>query len=534
VAEFTNEDIERAERLACVEYTASEREQIRESIDELHSIVKVLRDQSLENDLHPATTFDAALMVPADAPPPGARGDTIPQTPARFDGDPPESPSTEEDLAYAPVSHQADWLRRGRISSLELTEVYLKRLKASEDELNAVVTLMEDEAREQAEQADRELSHGVYRGPLHGIPWGAKDLFDTAGVPTTWGAEPYLERKPSRDAYVVRSLKNAGAVLAAKLSLGALAYGDIWHKGRTNNPWNTEEGSSGSSAGSAAAVAAGLVGFALGTETMGSILSPSHRCGVSGLRPSFGRVPRTGAMSLCWSFDKIGPMCRTVDDTAIVFKHLLGTDLGDPDARGGSFHYERRSDLSGIRVGYREEWFDAEDAPGGRDALSHLRESGADLVEVELPKLPYHVMRILIYAEAAAAFEDLTASNGDDTLRRQDKEAWPNLFRMSRFISAIDYIQAQRIRRRIGAELSRLFRHVDVVISPETNIDLLLGTNGSGHPALSLRAGYRENGRPYNVDLWAGHEQEAILCVVGHYLERHLAVWAGRPQLSSV
>jgi Asp-tRNA(Asn)/Glu-tRNA(Gln) amidotransferase A subunit family amidase len=356
-----------------------------------------------------------------------------------------------------------------------------------------VITLTADHALEQARAADREIAGGRYRGPLHGIPWGAKDLLDTAGIATTWGAEPYRDRIPAQDAAVTARLNAAGAVLVAKLSLGALALNDIWFGGQTMNPWLLEEGSSGSSAGPGAATAAGLVGFAIGSETGGSIVSPSMRCGVTGLRPTFGRVPRTGAMTLCWSLDKLGAMARSVEDTMLVLEAIHGHDAGDLASVDRGLAFSATASVAGLRVGYFPGWM--KEAPAtdvDRAALETVKRVGMTPVEVALPDWPYDSLNLILFAEAAASFEELTLSRGIDQLKAQVPDAWPNVFRQSRFLSAVDFVQTDRMRRKVAQEMARIFTEVDLLLVPSLRDEMLVISNNTGHPSLTLRAGFVE------------------------------------------
>ncbi len=363
----------------------------------------------------------------------------------------------------------------------------------SDPKLHCVITLTREHALQQARAADQEIAAGKYRGPLHGIPWGAKDLLDTAGIPTTYGAEPYRNRVPDKDATVAARLNEAGAVLVAKLSLGALALNDIWFGGQTMNPWLLEEGSSGSSAGPGAAVAAGLVGFAIGSETQGSIVSPSMRCGVTGLRPTFGRVPRTGAMTLSWSCDKLGPMARSVEDTMLVLHAISGHDPADRSSVPAKLAFNSGSDISHLRVGYIPAWMQAAPATEvDRAALETVKKLGMKAVEVSLPDWPYDSLNIILFAEAAASFEELTLSHKIDELKMQVPDAWPNTFRQSRFLSAVDFVQADRLRRKVAMEMERVFSEVDLLLVPSLRDEFLVITNFTGHPSLTMRAGFVE------------------------------------------
>jgi Asp-tRNA(Asn)/Glu-tRNA(Gln) amidotransferase A subunit family amidase len=354
-----------------------------------------------------------------------------------------------------------------------------------------VITLTSDLATEQAKQADREISAGKYRGPLHGIPWGAKDLLDSAGIPTTYGAEPYRNRVPKDNAAVVKRLHDAGAVLVAKLSLGALALNDVWFGGQTLNPWNLDEGSSGSSAGPGAATSAGLVAFAIGSETGGSIVGPSMRCGITGLRPTYGRVARTGAMTLCWSLDKLGPMTRYVEDALLVLHAISGPDPGDLNSVPSKLDYDANAPVKGLRVGYFPAWM--KQAPAtevDRAALETVKKIGMAPVEVSIPEWPYDSLDLILFAEAAAAFEELTLSRQVDELKMQVPDAWPNVFRQSRFLSAVDFVQSDRLRRKVAKEMARVFRQVDLLLVPSLRDEMLTITNFTGQPSLTLRAGF--------------------------------------------
>ena len=402
-------------------------------------------------------------------------------------------PAKDEDIAFAPVAQLSRWIENRALTSERLTNIYLDRLQRFDPKLRCVITLTRDLALTQAKQADREIAAGHYRGPLHGIPWGGKDLLDTAGIPTTYGAEPYRNRMPSEDAAVVKRLHEAGAVLVAKLSLGALALNDIWFGGQTTNPWLPEEGSSGSSAGPGAATAAGLVGFSIGSETGGSIIGPSMRCGVTGLRPTYGRVPRTGAMTLCWSLDKLGPMARGVEDTLLVLGAISGPDSGDVASVPSRLDFDANAPVAGLRVGYIPAWMKENPATDvDRAALETVRKLGMMPVEVSLPDWPYDSLSLILFAEAAAAFEELTLSGGLRQLKAQVPDAWPNSFRQARFLSAVDFVQADRFRRSVAQEMARIFGNVDMLLVPSLRDEMLTITNFTGHPSLTFRAGFVE------------------------------------------
>ena len=516
--------IAEAEKLAAVEFTRNERDQIVGTIAEDVDRYRKRRSIELSNDTAPATVFNPVLpgmKLPADA------------LLVRSAGDPGPLPTDERDIAFAPVTTLSRWVERGQISSRRLTELYLDRLRRLGPRLECVVTLTEQRATEQARDADRQIAAGRYRGPLHGIPWGAKDLFDTKGIRTTWGAKPYRNRVATRDAAVVERLDAAGAVLVAKLTLGAIAYGDIWFDGRTNNPWNPQQGSSGSSAGPAAATAAALVGFSLGTETLGSIVSPCMRCGTTGLRPTFGRVPRTGAMALCWSLDKIGPICRTVEDCGLVLAAINGRDPGDASSLDVPLRFDAARPARGLRVGYAPKWFEGKQAGDlDRRALGAARESGLELVEVELPDWPYGTLMTILSAEAASAFEELTLNGLDDELVWQEPQAWPNSFRQTRFTPAIEYVQAQRFRRQVMEMMAERFESMDAMISPSFAGSMLLITNSTGHPSLTVRCGFKDDGTPHGITLWGRLFDEGTLCRIGMAMETQLGVWDRRPGVS--
>ena len=405
--------------------------------------------------------------------------------------DPGSLPGTEEELAFSPVTKLSRWIETRKISSEKLTQLYLARLEKFNPKLRCVITLTRELALAQAKKADAEIAAGKYRGPLHGIPWGAKDLLDTAGIATTYGAEPFQNRVPKEDATVVKRLHEAGAVLVAKLSLGALALNDIWFGGQTVNPWLPEEGSSGSSAGPGAATAAGLVGFAVGSETGGSIVGPSMRCGITGLRPTYGRVARTGAMTLCWSLDKLGPMTRCVEDAMLVLNVISGPDAGDLSSVASKLDFDAGAGVQGLRVGYFPKWMKEDPATDvDRAALETVKKVGMVPVEVSIPDWPYDSLDVILFAESAAAFEEITLNRAIDQLKVQTPDAWPNTFRQSRFLSAVDFVQADRFRRKVAMEMARVFNGVDLLLVPSLRDEMLTITNFTGHPSLTLRAGF--------------------------------------------
>ena len=443
------------------------------------------RKLALEDSLAPASLWNPAI--------PGVR---VAERGARFvksSGDAGPVPSGDEDLAFASVVQLSRWIEQRKLTSERLTKIYLGRLERFNATLRCAITITRELALKQAKQADAEIAAGHYRGPLHGIPWGGKDLLDTAGIPTTYGAEPFRNRVPDKDAVVVERLRGAGAVLVAKLSLGALALNDVWFGGQTMNPWLLEEGSAGSSAGPGAATAAGLVGFSIGSETGGSIIGPSMRCGVTGLRPTYGRVPRTGAMTLCWSLDKLGPMTRYVEDAMLVLRAISGADPGDVASVPGNLDFDATASIEGLRVGYFPKWLDKNPATKvDQEAVEHVKKLGMVPVEMELPDWPYDCLNLILFAEGAAAFEDLTLSGAANQLKMQVPDAWPNIFREARFLSAVDYVQADRLRRKVALEMEHVFSQVDLLLVPSLRDEMLTITNFTGHPSLTLRAGFIE------------------------------------------
>jgi len=466
-----------------------------------------LRKLTVPLDTEPAITFRPYLPGKRPAGRSTRQAKLITARPARV-----PVTSSLEDLAFAPVTTLASLIRTRRVSSTDLTVMYLDRLKRYGDQLHCVVTITEDLAREQAAAADKEIRAGHYRGPLHGIPFGVKDLFDTKGIKTTWGAKPFENRVAQVDATIVERLRDAGAVLCAKLSMGALAQGGVWFGGSTRNPWSPDNSSSGSSAGPGAATAAGLVAFAIGTETRGSIISPSSTCGVVGLRPTYGRVSRYGAMALSWTMDKIGPMCRSVEDCAIVFNAIYGSDGRDETVIDAPFAWRPDVPLSSLKIGYVESEFNATGGGfggGGRgtanpqdarrraeernnllkEALDVLRHAGAKLEPMSLPEFPANALGFILSAEAAAAFDDLTRSKEVDLLTEQGAGAWPNTFRTSRFIPAVEYIRAQRARTLLNRQMDALMSSYDVFLTPTASASLGI-TNLTGHPAACLKAGF--------------------------------------------
>jgi Asp-tRNA(Asn)/Glu-tRNA(Gln) amidotransferase A subunit family amidase len=476
-----------AEKLVQVELTQAERAMAaaswRSSMAALYERRVGPRKVKLDSTLAPFSTWNPLL--------PGHRAPAQQDRFIRSQRDPGPIPAAEAHIALAPLWRLSSWMEARQLGSQRLTNIYLERIEKLAPKLRCVITVTRELALAQAKQADREISSGHYRGPLHGIPWGGKDLLDTASIATTYGAEPFRNRVPKEDATVVRRLHEAGAVLIAKLSLGALALNDVWFGGQTMNPWLLEEGAGGSSAGPGAATAAGLVGFAIGSETEGSIVDPSMRCGVTGLRPTFGRVPRTGAMTLAWSLDKLGPMARSVEDTMLVLQALSGPDPGDLASVPSHLDFDATAPVAGLRVGYFPKWMKEDPATDvDRAALERLEKLGLRPVEVSIPDWPYDGLNAILFAESAAAFEDITLGHEIDSLKMQTADSWPNTWRQSRFISAVDFVQADRLRRAVAVEMQRVFSEVDLLIVPALRDEMLTISNFTGHPSLTLRAGF--------------------------------------------
>lgn len=509
--EITPEMVRQAEAIAGLEFSDEQREEMVRALSRNHRAYTTMREVELPYSVPPALHFDP--RVPG-LETPNAEAPSRKATPAPSP-EPVRRPERLEDIAFWPVTKLAELIRTRQVTSTELTQMYLDRLKRYDSKLECVITLTEERALEQARKADEEIPAGRYRGPLHGIPWGVKDLLAVRGYRTTWGAEPYVDQVIDEDATVVRRLDEAGAVLIAKLSVGALAMGHVWFGGSTRNPWNLEQGSSGSSAGSAAATAAGLVGFSIGTETLGSIVSPSTRCGTTGLRPTYGRVSRHGAMALSWSMDKIGPICRTVEDCALVFDAIHGADGLDLTARDAPFDWDPDIRLSDLRIGYLKSGFET-DRPNKEfdDAvLDTLRELGAELIPFELPgRIPVEPLRLILTTEAAAAFDDLTRSGRDALM--EERSSWPATFRQARFVPAVEYIKANRLRTLVMRDLNDAMRDLDVVVTPSYARDLLLMTNLTGHPAVVVPNGFTEAGTPVSISfigkLWGEAETMAV------------------------
>ena len=521
-AEITVETIASAEEVAGVRFDQTERELMLDGLKQQEQRIEALHKVTLPNSISPAIVFDPL--------PPGKKIRIEPRRPMVRSSVPLRlAPRDEDQLAFLPVTELSELVRRGRVTSMQLTQLYLARLRKYDPVLRCVISLTEDRALRQARAADAEIARGRYRGPLHGIPWGAKDLLAVRGYKTTWGAGPYKDQVIDADATVVQRLDAAGAVLVAKLTLGELAQGDTWFGATTRNPWKVDQGSSGSSAGPASATAAGLVGFSIGSETLGSISSPSTRCGTTGLRPTFGRVPRTGAMALSWTMDKLGPICRSVEDCALVLDSIYGPDGQDNSVIPASYHWDANLSPRKLRIGYVKSAFDTPQTDPGDPkrtlhgtkkfddaALEVLRRLGLNLIPVELPDVPYDPMRLILSAEAAAAFDELTRSDRDKELVQQGKFDWANSFRTSRFIPAVVYVNANRLRSVAIRKWDDLMKTVDVIVTPTgaANLSQLVATNLTGHPAVILPNGFRDDGTPVSLTFLGGLFEEGKLMAV--------------------
>jgi Asp-tRNA(Asn)/Glu-tRNA(Gln) amidotransferase A subunit family amidase len=566
LAKITPEMIDAAAVIAGISLTAEQKTMMLDGLRKQRDSVMVIRTMTIPNSVAPAFVFDpvpAGIKLDAERKPmrmsagpdvsalglSGGLEGAIDAKTGGYMGD----HSREDGLAFATVRELAELLKTRKLTSVELTQIYLERLKKYDPRLHFVITLTEERALASATAADKEIAAGKYRGPLHGIPWGAKDLLAVKGYPTTWGAGGFEKQSFDYDATVVERLDAAGAVLVAKMSMGALASGPIWFGGMTRSPWNAKQPSGGSSAGSASAVGAGCLGFALGTETLGSISSPSTRCGATGLRPTFGFVPRTGAMALAWTMDKIGPICRSVEDCALVMSVIYGPDGKDRSVQGAAFNWDAEFDWKKLRVGYLKNEFDAPtakpnateeqrrgferrsyDARYGASALEALLKMGVKLVPMEMPT-GYHFGDItpVLEAEAAAAFDELTWSGRDALLTEQGPEEWPNLFRVSRFYSAVDYIQAQRARTLAMEAIEKMFAEVDVIVTPSNGAQLS-ATNLTGHPAVIVPNGVRGNDAPLPDHTEDGHPENvggpgtpvSLTFLGGLYSDARLAAFA--------
>ncbi len=487
------ESISNAEKILRLEFTDAERDSMISDLNEQMGNYNKIREAHLNNSIPPAILFNP---IPVGYDFPKAKQPLV-----FSDYSYSKIPMDKNDLAFYSIGELAELIRTKQISSTELTKFFIKRLEKYDPFLHCVITLTEERALKQAKAMDEEIASGKYRGLLHGIPFGVKDLLATKDYKTTWGSVPFKDQMIDEDATVIKKLEEAGAVLVAKLTMGELAWGDVWFGGKTRNPWDTTKGSSGSSAGSASSVSAGLVSFAIGTETYGSIVSPSTVCGTTGLRPTCGRVSRAGAMALSWSMDKIGPICRTAEDLAIVFNAIFGPDEIDQTLYDVPFNYDHDIDFKDLKIGYLKSDFDKQYDFHANDSttLAKLKELGAELIPVELPEFPIDDLSIILSAEAAAAFDELTRSNKDDLMIRQIKRAWPNSFRASRFIPAVEYINANRIRFMLIQKMQKIMEKVDIYIAPSWEGDNLLLTNLTGHPCVVLPNGFSEKGTPTSI-----------------------------------
>lgn len=515
LVDFNDSLIINSENLIGLHFDTAEHNQMQRLLKRNLSNYERMRSYNLDNSVSPALLFKP--LINPDEQTEQEYGNPVPVSKV-------ELPGSDKEIAFLTVEQLSQLIRNGDLSSVELTKIYLDRLKKYGDTLYCVITITENLALEQAERADREIAEGNYRGPLHGMPYGVKDLLAVEGYKTTWGAKPFENQMIDQTATVVKKLEEAGAVLVAKLSMGALAMGDIWFGGISRNPWNPEQGSSGSSAGSASATAAGLVAFSIGTETLGSIVSPSTRCGVTGLRPTFGRVSRAGAMALSWSMDKIGPICRSADDCALVFDVIRGPDGIDRTVLDKDFNYNFNTDIEKLKIGYLENEFKGKYDNQSNDlkVLSVFKKMGVDLIPVEMDfgELPLRSLRIILYAEAAAAFDDLTRSGLDSLLTAQQEGSWPNQFRAARFIPAVEYIQANRYRTLLMEKMEKIMKDYDVVITPSFRGNQLLVTNLTGHPCVVVPNGFNEENSPTSISFIGNLFDEAsILLAASKYQE---------------
>ena len=521
-------DITGALRVAGLPFSEAEQTQMLGSVQRSLEAFAALRLRQFPDSTPPALRFDPRpngwtppQPVPSNPPP------VLPRI---------QRPTSAEDLAFLPVTELASLLQSRQVTSEELTRLALERLRKYGPSLHCVVTLTEDRALAAARRADAEIQAGRWRGPLHGIPYGAKDLFATRGIPTTWGAPPFTNRVIDLDATVIQRLDQAGAVLVAKLSLGELAMGDTWFGGLTRNPWKPDQGSSGSSAGSAAAVAAGLVPFALGSETLGSIVSPATICGVTGLRPTFGRVPRTGAMTLCWSLDKIGPLARTAEDCALVLQAIQGPDLQDPSCIDVPLDLASSRPLARLRIGFLETDLSRDQANASNHlaTLEQLRQLGATLRPVRLPDIPSSPLWLILNAEAAASFDTFTRDNLDDQLVQQGPGSWPNLFRAARLIPAVEFIQANRLRQELIEAMNAFFQDIDVLIAPAWIGRILLYSNMTGHPCVVVPNGDKTGGAPASICFLGGLFREGDALAVATAFQRATSWHRQRPELGQL
>jgi Asp-tRNA(Asn)/Glu-tRNA(Gln) amidotransferase A subunit family amidase len=507
---INKEEIKNALKVSALEFTDQEIDSLSEGAENNRKAYQANRQTSIGNEVPPALLFNPL--------PPGFQISQNQQPVVWSKRSEVKRPDNLEALAFWNVRDLGYLIKSRELTSVELTQLCLERLKKYDDTLHCVISLTEELALEQAQRADEEIAAGKYRGPLHGIPYGAKDLLAVPGYKTTWGATPYKDQTIEETATVIRKLEEAGAVLVAKLTLGALAWGDVWFDGKTRNPWNPEKGSSGSSAGSASAVAAGLVPFAIGTETLGSIVSPSTVCGTTGLRPTFGRVSRHGAMALSWTMDKIGPITRTVEDCALVFNVIRGEDPLDPYTMSADFNYDGNLDVRGLKVGYLKSAFENNYGFKKQDSLllEKIRAKGIELVPIELPELPQ--ISFILTVEAAAAFDELTRSGRDEEMVRQVRNAWPNVFREARLVPAVEYIQANRLRSILIAQMDEVLKDIDVYLTPSWSGPNLRITNFTGHPQVVFPNGFID-GEPTSISIVGHLFDEATLLEFSKFVQ---------------
>lgn len=526
---ITSSTIQAAEQLLGLQLTEAERTLMQAGLTQHRHRYQQLRQHPIAHDTPPALLFQAQPQQFQTAQFQQAIQWQLPEYV--------ELPHSKDALAFYSVAELSVLLRTQQVTARELTDLFLRRLTHFDPQLAAVITLTEQRARQQAQRADEELAAGVYRGPLHGIPYGVKDLMAVQGYRTTWGAKPFATQMLPETAAVVRKLDAAGAILLGKLSVGALAWGSVWFDGETRNPWNIQHSSGGSSAGPAAALAAGLVVFAIGTETMGSITTPAARCGVTGLRPSFGRVSRDGTMILSWSLDKIGPLCRSAADCALIFDVIRGAEGTDQTVVNYPFNYQSQVDLSQLRIGYLQHAFELNYPQRAHDAntLAIFRNLGADLIPVQLPTtVPDEVFDLIVAGEAAAQFDELTRSGQDQTMVRQMRQAWPNLFRQARFIPAVEYLQANRVRYQLVQQMYEAFKSFDVVLAPTDAGNQLLLTNLVGYPSIVFPTGLDNNGMPTSITLLGNLYDEASILSVAHQFQQATPFETMQPPLFQV
>ncbi|WP_425636532.1 amidase [Algoriphagus yeomjeoni] len=524
--EITPLSIEGASELFGLSFTQAEKDSMLGSLENQRNRYETLREVKLDNSVAPALVFNPL--------PSGFQPDQIQKQLDWGLAAEISLPAKESDIAYMPVHELAVLIKSKKISSERLTKIYLDRIKTYSDTLQCLITLMETSALEKAKEMDAELATGKYRGPLHGIPYGIKDLLAVKGTKTTWGAMPYKDQEIDMTATVVNMLNDAGGVLVGKFTLGALAMGDVWYGGVTKNPWNLEQGASGSSAGSASAVSAGLVPFAIGTETLGSIVSPSTRNGVTGLRPTYGRVSKNGAMALSWSMDKIGPISRSALDDGIVLSIINGEDAMDASTIKSAFNFSSKTDVKKLKVGYFKAYFEGNGSgsQNNQDVLDLLRNQGFELHPVELKtSVNPRAIQIMLSVEAAAAFDELTRNGWDDQLVAQHKNAWPNSFRSARFIPAVEYVQAARQRTILIQEMHEIMKDYDVIVTPSFGGAQLQITNLTGHPALCLPNGFSESGSPTSITLLANLFEEEKLVMLGDLIQKNSDWQAKRPPM---